>query len=79
MRCKNCGGILDFLFIGNGGKRYYQCRQGLTGFEPTGARKSRIFPCNTVQDKLGNLIPKGQTLAYMTEGKAKIFKAGIDL
>ena len=74
MRCRNCGGMMHHFLIAEGGRNYYQCYTGLTGFEGDGGRQSRIYLCKTVQDEQSNIIPVGTNLAYISEGKAELFR-----
>ena len=74
MRCRNCGGMMHHFLIAEGGRNYYQCYTGLTGFEKDSSGQSHIHPCKTVQDEQGNIIPVGANLAYISEGKAELFR-----
>ena len=76
MRCTNCGGMMSHFLIAEGRRNFYRCTTGLTGFQKTGNRKPDIYLCNTVQDEQGKVIPIGTILAYMSEGRAELFRVG---
>ena len=75
VRCRNCKGVTHHFLIA-GGKNYYQCHTGLTGFKRDGGRNPYIYPCNTVQDAQGKVVPDGALLGYISNGKAEVFRVG---
>ena len=67
---------MHHFLLANGGKNYYRCFTGLTGFDEFGNRKPYIYLCNTVQDEQGKIVPAGSTLAYKSENRVVLFRVG---
>jgi len=71
MRCKNCGSIMQSFLLGNGGKRYFDCRRGITTLLDS---NHHIISCNTIQSEDGTILKKGDVISYLSGGKAEIYK-----